>query len=328
MDDRVDNIPLNPDEITPEHVYISRRKFLKMAGLIGGGALLAACTDTSKILPTPTVASTKPLSTITADPTESALTDELGNELTTYEDVANFNNFYEFSLDKSAVAPLLKGFKTEPWQVAIGGLVENPVTFSMTEILTQFTQEERIYRMRCVEGWSMVIPWLGFPLAKLIEVARPTAQARFVGFQTVNSPAEMPGMKDKRYPWPYTEGLRLDEAMHNLTILATGMYGKTMPPQNGAPIRLVVPWKYGFKSIKSIVKIDLLAEQPPTFWNIIAPEEYGFYSNVNPNKPHPRWSQATERRIGESGRLSTLMFNGYAGDVAQLYEGMNLNKDF
>ena len=328
MDDRVENVPLKPEETTPEHVYINRRKFLKIAGLIGGGALLAACTSTSKELPTPTVASTEPLSTVTTAPTQTTLTDELGGAFTAFEDATNFNNFYEFSLDKSAVAPLSKDFKTEPWQIMIGGLVENPVTFSMTEILTKFQQEERVYRMRCVEGWSMVIPWFGFPLAKLIEAARPTTQARFVGFQTVESPAEMPGLDDKRYPWPYTEGLRLDEAMHNLTILATGMYGKAMPPQNGAPIRLVVPWKYGFKSIKSIVKIDLLEEQPATFWNSIGPDEYGFYSNVNPNKPHPRWSQATERRIGEEGRRSTLMFNGYAGDVAYLYEGMNLNMDF
>ena len=328
MDDRVENIPLKSDEITPEHVYINRRKFLKMAGLIGGAALLAACTDTGKVLTTPTVASTEPASTATATPTQAVFTDELGGAFTAFEDATNFNNFYEFSVDKSAVARLSKNFKTEPWQIAVGGLVENPVTFSMTEILANIVQEERVYRMRCVEGWSMVIPWLGFPLAKLIEEARPTTQARFVGFQTVESPAEMPGLDDKRYPWPYTEGLRLDEAMHNLTILATGMYGKSMLPQNGAPIRLVVPWKYGFKSIKSIIKIDLLAEQPATFWNSIAPDEYGFYSNVNPNKPHPRWSQATERRIGEDGRRSTLMFNGYAGDVASLYEGMNLNKDF
>lgn len=328
MDDRVENIPLKPDETTPEHVYLNRRKFLKMAGLIGGAALLAACTDMGKVLPTPTVTSTKPLSPTTTAPTQAALTDELGGAFTAFEDATNFNNFYEFSLDKSAVAPLSKDFKTEPWQIMIGGLVENPVAVNITDVLTKFQQEERVYRMRCVEGWSMVIPWLGFPLAKLIEEARPTTQARFVGFQTVESPAEMPGLDDKRYPWPYTEGLRLDEAMHNLTILATGMYGKPMPPQNGAPIRLVVPWKYGFKSIKSIIKIDLLAEQPATFWNIIAPDEYGFYSNVNPNKPHPRWSQATERRIGEEGRRSTLMFNGYAGDVAYLYEGMNLNMDF
>ena len=249
MDDRTENIPLKPDETTPEHVYLNRRKFLKMAGLIGGGALLAACTDTSKVLPTPTVASTEPASTATTAPTQTALTDEIGGAFTAFEDATNFNNFYEFSVDKSAVARLSKDFKTEPWQIAIGGLVENPVTFSMTEILANFIQEERVYRMRCVEGWSMVIPWLGFPLAKLIEAARPAAQARFVGFQTVESPAEMPGLDDKRYPWPYTEGLRLDEAMHNLTILATGMYGKSMLPQNGAPIRLVVPWKYGFKSI-------------------------------------------------------------------------------
>ena len=334
MDDRYETIPIRPDEITPEHVYINRRRFLKMVGLIGGGALLAACTDAGKPNPTATARATSPLPTGTTDPTSTALptsaspADELGNALTAFDDATNFNNYYEFSLDKFAVAPLSKNFKTDPWQIEIGGLVENPITLDMKAVIAEYPQEERIYRMRCVEGWSMVIPWLGFPLARLIDLARPTSQAQFIGFQTVNLPDEMPGMGDKRFPWPYTEGLRLDEAMHNLTILATGMYGKPMPPQNGAPIRLVVPWKYGFKSIKSIVKIDLLAEQPNTFWNSIAPEEYGFYSNVNPNKPHPRWSQATERRIGESGKRSTLMFNGYAGEVAYMYEGMNLNRDF
>jgi sulfoxide reductase catalytic subunit YedY len=218
-----------------------------------------------------------------------------------------------------------KDFKTSPWEVKVDGLVNKPQTYGIEDLLKKFPQEERIYRLRCVEAWSMVIPWMGFPLSALLKEVEPLSSAKYVGFQTIFDPDQMPGQKSRFYPWPYQEGLRLDEAMHDLTILATGLYGKPMPNPNGAPIRLVVPWKYGFKSIKAIIRIELVAEQPDTMWSTIAPHEYGFYSNVNPEVSHPRWSQASERRIGEGGRRPTLMFNGYAEEVAHLYDGMDLS---
>jgi len=250
-------------------------------------------------------------------------------KLTSIEDITNYNNFYEFSTDKQSVAYQSKGFVTRPWAVAVEGLVNKPTTFGLEELL-KFPLEERVYRLRCVEGWSMVIPWVGFPLARLLEKVEPTAQAKYVAFQTLFDPRRMPNQSTGVLDWPYDEGLRLDEAMHPLSILATGLYGETLPPQDGAPIRLVVPWKYGFKSIKSVVKISLVGEEPPTTWNIQSPNEYGFYSNVNPNVPHPRWSQANEHRIGESSFTSrnTLLFNGYAEQVAHLYEGMDLRRFF
>lgn len=250
-------------------------------------------------------------------------------KLTSIEDITNYNNFYEFSTDKQSVAYQSKGFVTRPWTVSVGGLVNKPTTFGLEELL-KFPLEERVYRLRCVEGWSMVIPWVGFPLARLLEKVEPTAQAKYVAFQTLFDPRRMPNQSTGVLDWPYDEGLRLDEAMHPLSILATGLYGETLPPQDGAPIRLVVPWKYGFKSIKSVVKISLVGEEPPTTWNIQSPNEYGFYSNVNPNVPHPRWSQANEHRIGESSFTSrnTLLFNGYAEQVAHLYEGMDLRRFF
>ena len=253
------------------------------------------------------------------------LTDELGDPANTYEQITNYNNYYEFSTDKEEVAKLAKDFPTSPWTVRgrWDGAV-NPKTYGMEDLLKTFVQEERIYRLRCVEGWSMVIPWLGFPLAELLEQAEPTGEAQYVRFEAVLDPEQMPGQNSRWYEWPYVEGLRLDEAMNDLAILATGLYGKPLPKQNGAPIRLVVPWKYGFKSIKGIVKIDLVAEQPTSLWMAAAPNEYGFYANVNPEVSHPRWSQATERRIGELGRRRTLPFNGYADEVAALYEGMDL----
>ena len=222
------------------------------------------------------------------------------------------------------MAKLSQDFRTSPWEVEVYGLVENPKTFGVEE-LHKFDQEERIYRMRCVEGWSMVIPWLGFPLSKLLDEVSPLSSAKYVRFETLADEEQMPGLSNRAYPWPYQEGLRMDEAMNDLTILSTGLYGKELLPQNGAPIRLVVPWKYGFKSIKSIVKLELLDTEPATMWSTIAPHEYGFYANVNPTVNHPRWSQSTERRIGESGRRETLMFNGYAEDVASLYDGMDLS---
>jgi sulfoxide reductase catalytic subunit YedY len=221
------------------------------------------------------------------------------------------------------VAKLAQGFPTSPWEVQVGGLVNNPKTFGLEDLLA-FEIEERIYRLRCVEGWSMVIPWMGFPLHKILTQVEPKAEAKFVRFETVYDTENMPNLKSPWYQWPYVEGLRMDEAMNDLTLLATGLYGKDLLPQNGAPIRLVVPWKYGFKSIKSIVKIDLVDTMPVSLWMAAAPQEYGFYSNVNPEVDHPRWSQATERRIGELGRRETLMFNGYEEEVAQLYAGMDL----
>jgi sulfoxide reductase catalytic subunit YedY len=210
----------------------------------------------------------------------------------------------------------------------VGGLVNKPQTFGVEDLTRLFPPEERIYRLRCVEAWSMVIPWLGFPLASLLKTVEPTSAARYVRFESIADPETMPNVSNRSFPFPYQEGLRLDEAMHDLTLIATGLYGKPMPAQNGAPLRLVVPWKYGFKSIKSIVRIELVADQPATLWNIIAPQEYGFYSNVNPDVSHPRWSQASERRIGEGGRRDTLMFNGYEAEVASLYEGMDLAKEY
>ena len=233
-----------------------------------------------------------------------------------------YSNFYEFTTDKQGVARLAQDFISSPWTVQVGGLVNYPKTFDIDDLL-KFEQEERIYRMRCVEAWSMVIPWVGFPLARLLEEVEPTSQAKYVRFETLYDPDQMPGQKRANYPWPYVEGLRLDEAMHNLTLMATGLYGESLLPQNGAPIRLVVPWKYGFKSIKSIVKIDLVEEMPTSLWAGIAPNEYGFWANVNPEVDHPRWSQATERRIGGSNRLETLLFNGYAEEVAHLYPDLD-----
>jgi sulfoxide reductase catalytic subunit YedY len=330
---------IHPSEITPEHVYINRRKFL-----LGAGALVAswalggcACPQESTQQPTrqPTQQPTQQSPTsqppsepaASVEPTQAVLeTQDLTDELNSFEEITSFNNFYEFSLSKAAVAELAEGFVTSPWNVEVGGLVNNPQRFGLEDIL-KFEQEERIYRMRCVEAWSMVIPWNGFPLRKLLEVVEPTSDARYVRFETLYDPDQMPGVSRLVLNWPYVEGLRLDEAMHDLTLLTTGLYGKDLPPQNGAPVRLIVPWKYGFKSIKSIVKIDLVAEEPTTSWAAASPSEYGFYANVNPNVPHPRWSQASERRIGE-GRRETLLFNGYEEEVAYLYEGMDLEENF
>ena len=256
-----------------------------------------------------------------------AYIDELGDEANTYTEITTYNNFYEFTTNKEAVAPMAKDYPTEPWTIEVGGLVNNPGTFDMDDI-NKFQQEERVYRMRCVEAWSMVIPWLGFPLAELLKQVEPTSDAKYVRFETVYDPDRMPGQRSDWYQWPYIEGLRLDEAMHDLTLLATGLYGEAMPMQNGAPLRLVVPWKYGFKSIKSIVKIDLVAEQPTSLWMAAAPREYGFYANVNPDVNHPRWSQRTERRIGEVRRRETLPFNGYGEQVAYLYDGMSLQANY
>ncbi len=313
------SIPVRSSEITPKQVYFSRRDFIKATGLIAGSLALAACAPAAQEA-TPNA---KPAPTSTA-------TDELGSAVNSYSDITNYNNYYEFSTDKQSVAGLAKDFKIAPWTIEVGGLVKNPKTFGVEDLTKTFTQEERIYRLRCVEAWSMVIPWNGFSLASLLKTAEPTSDAKYVRFETVYRPEEMPGQKDpfSSYPWPYQEGLRLDEAMNDLAFLATGLYGEPNVAQNGAPIRLVVPWKYGFKSIKSIVKIELVAEQPATMWNTIQSNEYGFYANVNPAVDHPRWTQASERRIGEFSRRATLPFNGYGEQVAHLYDGMDLTKNY
>ncbi|MCU0500711.1 MAG: protein-methionine-sulfoxide reductase catalytic subunit MsrP [Anaerolineae bacterium] len=344
---------IKSSEITPEHIYISRRNFMKGVSISAASALLlAACGPQQSSAPASSgsqaaggpvasgsaPATAGPLATAAAQvtagttslpTTASSKKVEVPDEpLTSFEDVTNFNNFYEFTTNKEGVARLAKDFKAVPWTVAVGGMVNKPMTFGIEDLVKKFAQEERVYRMRCVEGWSMVIPWLGFSLAALLKEVEPLSDAKYVRFETLVDPLQMPGQRDKTYPWPYIEGLRLDEAMNDLTILSTGLYGKSLLPQNGAPVRLVVPWKYGFKSIKSIVKIDLVDKEPKSLWMKLSPDEYGFYANVNPEVSHPRWSQASERRIGEAGRRRTLPFNGYAEQVAQLYTGMDLRKNY
>ena len=310
-------------EITPEPLFRSRRQFIRSAGALAVGSLaLAACGQESS----PAASSGAP-ATAAAGPVKGT-TDELGDTLTAYDAVTGYNNYYEFTTEKEGVADLAKNFKTTPWTLEVGGLVGKPQKIAIEDLLKRYPQEERIYRHRCVEGWSMVIPWTGFALNKLLKDVEPTAQAKYVRFETVLRPEEMPGQLSGFYTWPYVEGLRLDEAMNDLAILVSGVYGKPALPQNGAPLRLSVPWKYGFKSIKAIVKIELVAEQPTSLWMNASPNEYGFYANVNPDVPHPRWSQSTERRIGEFSRRKTLPFNGYADKVAQLYAGMDLRANY
>ena len=293
-------------EITPESLYLDRRSFLGAAG-IGLAAFAGA------------VPSGSMRAAMTSSPRQE-------DKLTPYEDVTTYNNFYEFGTGKDEPAENAHTLRPKPWSVVVDGLVKKPTTFALEDLVKPSKQEERVYRLRCVEAWSMVIPWLGFPLADVIKRAQPLASAKYVGFTTLMDPKQMPGQRRAVLDWPYTEGLRLDEAMHPLTILATGLYGKPLPNQNGAPLRLVVPWKYGFKSIKSIVRITFTAAEPGTAWNIAAPDEYGFYANVNPTVDHPRWSQAKERRLGEWRKRDTLMFNGYGDQVASMYRGMDLKK--
>jgi sulfoxide reductase catalytic subunit YedY len=330
-------------EITPEFVYLNRRQFIKGALTLAGAAALAACggqtittvpaaPTTSSAGPTSSAASAPalqlPPALAHADPYVSVQTDELGQAVAEFKQVTNYNNFYEFSLDKEEPASLAQRFKPLPWTVEVTGLVNKPRTFSMEEIYSMFPHEERIYRLRCVEGWSFVIPWVGFPMSALLNLVEPKPEAKFVKFITVLRPEEMPGQRVPMLKWPYVEGLRLDEAMHPLAIMATGMYGKPLPNQDGAPIRMVVPWKYGFKSGKSINKIELVAAMPDNTWKVANGSEYGFYANVNPKVDHPRWTQATERRIGTPGRRPTLMFNGYEKEVAHLYEGLDLVRNY
>jgi sulfoxide reductase catalytic subunit YedY len=312
-------------EITPQGVYLNRRSFMR-AGLLAATAAGTALIYRQLNRVSLDAAESAPLAgLITADATSGFTVNE---PRTPRASILNYNNFYEFSTDKDGVAAAAAGFKTAGWAVSVGGLVHKPRTFDMDDIRRISPPEERVYRMRCVEAWSMVIPWAGYSLSKLLAQVEPTADAQFVAFETLHDPARMPGQNTGVLPWPYVEGLRLDEAMHPLALLATGLYGEELPPQDGAPVRLVTPWKYGFKGIKSIVKITLTSAQPPTTWNLAAADEYGFYANVNPKHDHPRWSQATEQRIGEAGRRQTLMFNGYADEVGSLYAGMNLDANF
>jgi sulfoxide reductase catalytic subunit YedY len=309
-------VKVDPSEITPKSLYLSRRQFIGSAGVTLAGALaLAACKGN---LPT---------ATASQPPYTGTTTDELGAPLTSFNDITHYNNYYEFSTDKSAVSDLATNFPISPWSIEVSGLVSNPKTYTIAD-LQQFAPEERVYRLRCVEAWSMVIPWIGFPLHKLLDDVKPTSDATYVKFTSIYDPKDMPMQGSSLLSWPYVEGLRMDEAIHDLTLMVTGMYGGALPKQDGAPIRLVVPWKYGFKGIKAIVKIELVNSQPSSTWMQAAPNEYGFYANVNPNVDHPRWSQATERRIGEVGRMKTLMFNGYEKEVASLYAGMDLKKNF
>ena len=317
-----DDNKIHPSEITPEELYKSRRTFLKTAiwagtGLATGAVFRSFSPKKQEIVAGPAI---ETHSEITSLPTLDAL-----EKPNTLNEIGGYNNYYEFSTDKSAVADRAKNFVTRPWAVEVGGIVHSPKTFGIDELL-KFEQVERTYRFRCVEGWSMVIPWVGFPLSRLLKAVEPLGSATHVAFETYYDAAQMPDAKLSGIELPYVEGLRLDEAMHPLTLLATGIYGKSLPNQNGAPIRLVVPWKYGFKSCKSIVKITLTDHEPPTTWNLANAGEYGFYSNVNPSVDHPRWSQAHERRIGEQSVRPTLMFNGYGDQVASLYAGMDLRK--
>jgi methionine sulfoxide reductase catalytic subunit len=303
-------------EVTPRHVYINRRKFMQELGL--GGAALAAF----RILnPGQAAANGQKLQFV-----KSPLSTQ-GETLTPLQDITSYNNFYEFGTEKDDPVHNASRLRTSPWEVSVEGEVKKPRKYGVDEIIKMHPSlEERVYRMRCVEGWSMVIPWIGIPLNSVIKAVEPAPKARYVAFETLYDPKQMPGQHRNVLEWPYVEGLRLDEAMHPLTILAVGIYGEALPNQDGAPIRLVVPWKYGFKGIKSIVKIRFVEKEPPTAWNIYAPREYGFYSNVNPQVDHPRWSQAKERRIGELNKRNTLMFNGYGDQVAGLYSGMDLRK--
>ncbi|MFY8177479.1 MAG: protein-methionine-sulfoxide reductase catalytic subunit MsrP [Candidatus Methylopumilus universalis] len=305
-------------EITPEHIYNDRRNFIKNLGLILSSTALSTFTNTG-------------FAALNTLPSFIQSKDHGNEKLTSFKDITSYNNYYEFGTSKSDPQDHAHLLKIDPWSISIEGSVAKPLKLDIDELIKLIPIEERIYRLRCVEGWSMVIPWIGIPLNSLLKKVTLTGNAKYVEFVSLKRPSEMIGQKDDMLDWPYTEGLRLDEAMHPLTILAVGLYGKVLPKQNGAPIRLVVPWKYGFKSIKAITKIRLVEKMPISTWMKANPKEYGFYSNVNPEVDHPRWTQATERRIGESllsPRLKTQMFNGYKEEVAHLYQGMDLNKNF
>jgi len=316
---------LKSSEITDEKAYFSRRQFLRGAALVttslGTAWVYRQFTSTGGVSKAgeKIAGVVAPAQPPAPGPAEA---------LTSLQDVTHYNNFYEFSTDKRQVAPRASHFVSSPWTVEVGGLAHKPRTFDLDDLRRLSPPEERIYRHRCVEGWSMVIPWIGFPLSRVLDQVQPMGSARYVAFETLADPGQMPNIRSSVLEWPYVEGLRLDEARHPLTLLASGLYGATLPPQNGAPLRLVVPWKYGFKGIKSIIRIHLVETLPRTTWNRSAPGEYGFYSNVNPQVDHPRWSQRMEQRIGESSQRETLMFNGYADQVAGLYAGMDLKANF
>ncbi|GGW89004.1 protein-methionine-sulfoxide reductase catalytic subunit MsrP [Alteromonas halophila] len=326
------SVKLTDNDVTDERVYRSRRRILKQLGFVGAGALLASSTRAADwFWEDDEKKSAFQRQALTFDSPEKY---QIDAEKTPYSKASTYNNFYEFGTDKSAPAERAQSLTVDPWTLKIDGMVKKPLTLDYDDLFKRFTLEERIYRLRCVEAWSMVLPWVGFELGKLINLAEPTGSARYVAFETLYDPDQMPGQNNRfmggGIEYPYVEGLRLDEAMHPLTLMSVGLYGKTLPPQNGAPIRLTVPWKYGFKSIKSIVKITLTDKQPPTTWNRLAPDEYGFYANVNPNVDHPRWSQASERRITTGGlfarnRIETQLFNGYQ-EVAPMYKGMDLRR--
>jgi methionine sulfoxide reductase catalytic subunit len=310
--------PLTWADVTDEALFDERRRFLKLgaAALVSTAAVMDLAAEESR--PVPNLFYIK-------DPNPSHL------ELNTYEQITSYNNFYEFTTSKEGVKPLAAHFRTKPWTLTVDGLVEKPLELDVWALMKQIPLEERIYRFRCVEGWSMVVPWVGFELSKLIAMAKPKSSAKYVRFETLYDPKQFPDQARGRFAaldYPYVEGLRMDEAMNPLVIMAVGLYGHTLPPQNGAPIRLVVPWKYGFKSIKSVAKITLMDKEPACTWNRYAPSEYGFYANVNPNVDHPRWSQARERVLGHFFKQPTMMFNGYEKEVAYLYKGMDLRKDF
>ena len=333
------NSGLSENDITDESVFLNRRQLLRQLGFIGAGGLLASTSTHSSAglldLLSRTGAApdkgfpSKPLSFVAAERSSQQV-------LTAEDKVTGYNNFYEFGTDKGDPRRNAQDLQVDPWTLTVSGEVRQSLTLDHDDLF-RFQLEERIYRLRCVEAWSMVIPWVGFPLAALLKQADPTSDARYVAFETLHDPEQMPGQRNRftggGLDYPYVEGLRLDEALHPLTLVAVGLYGKTLPPQNGAPVRLIVPWKYGFKSIKSVVSIRLVKEPPPTSWNLAAPHEYGFYANVNPQVDHPRWSQASERRITRGGlgsdeRIPTQLFNGYAEQVAGLYRGMDLSRAF
>lgn len=312
-----DSASILPSEITPEALYLNRRQLMQGAAAAGLAGLGVAWSSPAAALADLKYRRNDALS--------------LKESPNTYEEITTYNNFYEFGMDKSDPSRNSGRFKVKPWTVAVKGEAEVTGTYALEDLLKPHALEERIYRLRCVEAWSMVIPWVGIPLGDLLKRFKPTSKAKYVAFKTVLRPAEMPGQRYNVLDWPYVEGLRIDEAMHPLSFLATGLYGKELPNQNGAPLRLVTPWKYGFKGIKSIVEINFTERQPPTSWNLSAPHEYGFYANVNPNVDHPRWSQASERKIAPglfNKRVPTLMFNGYEKEVADLYRGMDLRKNY
>jgi sulfoxide reductase catalytic subunit YedY len=308
---------IKSSEITEEKHYVDRRRFIAAAGAIGAAAVGAAWAG-GVLAP----------GSLGARGNGPQYPTQEGDKLNSYEDITSYNNYYEFGTDKEDPKRNAHTLRTRPWTVQVAGLVKKPATYHFEDLVKPHKLQDRVYRLRCVEAWSMVIPWQGIPLADMIKRFEPLPSAKYVAFTTLLRPSEMPGQRQRTLDWPYVEGLRMDEAMHPLTLMVTGLYGRTLPNQNGAPLRLVVPWKYGFKGIKSIVKIEFVERQPPTTWSLANPNEYGFYANVNPQVDHPRWTQSRERRIGEFRRRPTLMFNGYADQVAHLYSGMDLRKNY